>query len=80
MSRNVSIGEQWRLCDRCGFWRPMSELQRQKGLVVCVHLCVDDLDVERRQYDITRMLAIPTDEGADRREIDLGMVDYSEYL
>lgn len=78
--RNVSIGEQWRLCDRCGFNKPMSHLIRQKGLVVCTDTCVDDLDVERRDRDVQRVLSTNTTEGADMRETELGMVDYTEWL
>lgn len=58
----------------------MSHLIRQKGLVVCTDTCEDELDVERRLKDIQRVLSTNTQEGSDLREMELGMVDYTEWL
>jgi hypothetical protein len=49
-------GEQWDYCDRCGFVFPISQLQKQKGLLVCSK-DLDDLSIERRDGIIAQVLA-----------------------
>ena len=49
--------QQWFVCERCGFEYPLSSLQNQKGLLVCVEKCVDNLDVEYRPLAIQTVLA-----------------------
>jgi len=49
--------EQWELCDRCGFLYPISQLTKQKNLLVCTKTCVDDLSIEKRQRQIAEILA-----------------------
>ena len=52
--------EQWKLCDRCAFIHPLSLLVRQKGLLLCTdHGCLDNLDVERRSFIISRVVSQP---------------------
>jgi hypothetical protein len=49
----------------------MSQLVKQKGLLVCAKMCYDDLTVERRQIEIMRVLGAGVQqEGADLRVID----------
>lgn len=76
---NISVGEQWDRCDRCGFNYPVSHLTRQKGLKVCTEKCVDNTDVENHVKIVRSVLAAATTEGRDMREMDLRMVDWSEY-
>lgn len=65
------VGEQWDLCDRCGFAYPMSKLVKQKGLLICMKHCFDNLEVERRQQEIMKVLGAGVQqEGADLRVID----------
>lgn len=35
-------------CDRCGLMWPRHEMRRQRGLLVDVHGCYDDLSNERK--------------------------------
>lgn len=73
---NARRGEQWDMCDQCGFQFPMSMLTKQKGKLVCVKRCVDNLEVERRDYVIGQMLSASNDqEGVDLRAIDRGFFD-----
>ncbi len=55
---NELYGEQWDTCARCGFDHPISMLSVQKGMKLCSdHGCLDDLDVERRQFVIQDVLS-----------------------
>lgn len=63
--------EQWDTCERCGFLYPMSRLVKQKGTLVCVKTCVDNLMIERREQLIMRILGDGvTQEGVDTRVYD----------
>jgi hypothetical protein len=33
----------WHRCDRCSFDYPVSRLVRQRGLILCIDKCVDNL-------------------------------------
>lgn len=64
-------GQQWDTCDRCGRQQPMGNLIKQKGLLICIDTCFDDLTIERRSSEITRLLGEGVDEeGIDRRAYD----------
>lgn len=70
---NNRKGEQWEHCEQCGFLFPMSALTKQKGKLICTrnHTCFDDLEVERRDFVIERILNEgPEQEGADLRWMD----------
>jgi hypothetical protein len=58
--------EQWDDCPLCGRSFPMSQLMRQRGRLVCRD-DYDDLQVERRDVEIARILRQSPDEGSDRR-------------
>lgn len=76
---NARRGEQWELCDQCGRQFPMSKLIKQKGLLVCVQECFDNLEVERRPLMIERSLGSSTDqEGVDLRVIDRSFFEGSD--
>lgn len=66
------------MCDRDGFFYPMSRLTKQKGMLLC-RMCLDNLEVERRPFFIEQVLgpsgsgSIP--EGADTRVVDRGFFD-----
>lgn len=63
--------EQWDICERCGLLYPMGSLVKQKGLLVCTRTCFDNLEVERRQQLIMRVLGDGiTQEGVDTRPFD----------
>lgn len=68
--------QQWGMCDRDGFFYPMSRLVKQKGLLVCTNsTCYDNLEVERRPFVIEQTMSpgsAEDTEGADRRVIDRG--------
>lgn len=72
-NRNVRLGEAWDFCAICGMERPMSELRTSGsrftlGQLVCVDSCVDNVDVERRDKEISRTLSTGSQyEGADIR-------------
>ncbi len=36
-------GDPWHRCDRCGYDYPVSRLVRQRGLIVCLDKCFDNL-------------------------------------
>jgi hypothetical protein len=73
---NRRTGGQWDICDRCGFQFPISQLVKQKGLLVCIRRCFDDLTVERRPYIIEQILGTGVDqEGVDLRVVDRGFFD-----
>jgi len=64
-------GEQWKTCDRCGVHYRMSELRMQRGLLVCLPHCTDNLDVVQRERIIQETLSNGMDhEGADTRAQD----------
>lgn len=70
--------QQWDTCDRCGFLYPMSELVKQKGLLLCTrtNTCFDDLTVERRPWVIEQVLGPQAEmEGSDLRVIDRGFFE-----
>lgn len=63
-------GEQWDVCDRCGFDHPISMLTVQRGLKLCSdHGCLDDLDVERRQLMIQEILSSGEEQQDKRGEV-----------
>lgn len=74
---NNRTGQQWDMCDRCGFMYPMSQLVKQKGLLICTTgKCFDNLVVERRPWTIMQVLGSGVDqEGADLRTIDRGFFE-----
>ena len=76
---NACRGEQWQSCDRCGRLYPMSSLTKQKGMMLCQTTpCFDNLDVERREYIIERVMnpgSAQDQEGVDTRAIDRGFFD-----
>lgn len=75
---NARRDEQWDLCDRCGFQFPMSQLTKQKGMLLCIKKCVDDLTVERRPFMIGQILGAGVDqEGVDLRVVDRGFFSES---
>lgn len=71
--RNFRTEEAWEFCHICGLEFPMSELvvsnsRRTKGHFVCAETCVDSLDVERREREISRVLQQGAQyEGTDTR-------------
>jgi hypothetical protein len=69
--------QQWDTCDRCGFFFPMSQLVKQKGLLICTRrTCFDNLTVERIPWVIEQVLGpTPEVEGADMRVIDRGFFE-----
>jgi hypothetical protein len=70
--------EQWQNCDRCGFLYPMSQLVKQKGLLLCMRLCFDNLTVERRPWIIEQTMnpgGATDQEGLDTRQIDRGFFE-----
>lgn len=56
---------------------PMSQLAKQKGLLICHRrTCWDNLEVERRPWVIMSILGPTTEvEGADMRVIDRGFFE-----
>lgn len=75
---NARRNEQWQLCDRCGRLFPMSQLAKQKGLLICTNTntCWDDLEIERRPLIIMSVLGTGVEqEGADLRTIDRGFFE-----
>jgi hypothetical protein len=70
--------QQWQSCDRCGRLYPMSSLTKQKGMMLCLQLCFDNLDVERREYMIERVMtpgSAEAQEGVDTRAVDRGFFE-----
>lgn len=68
--------EQWQQCDRCGFLFPMSQLTKQKGMLLCTRTCFDDLTVERRPLMISQILGVGVEqEGVDLRVVDRAFFD-----
>lgn len=57
---------QWQCCDRCGLMYPITKLQRQQGIIVCLVTCTDNLDNQYRPVQIEQVLATPG-EGSDER-------------
>jgi hypothetical protein len=54
----------------------MGDLAKQKGLLVCTRWCYDNLEVERRPFEIEATFAAGVDqEGADLRVIDRGFFE-----
>lgn len=52
-ANNNMIGEEWKICDRCGFIHPLSMLTKQLGRLLCRdHGCLDDLSNMYRQKQI----------------------------
>lgn len=77
-ANNNRKGEQWDFCDRCGFMFPMSQLVKQKGLLLCTRTqtCFDDLEIERRDIKIMSILGEGVEqEGVDLRSIDRGFFE-----
>lgn len=61
---------------RCGSLFPISDLTKQKGLLVCNRRCVDNLEVERMPRMIERILSAGVDqEGVDHRTYDRSFFD-----
>lgn len=60
-------GQQWDYCNQCDspWWE--GAFTFQKGLKVCPR-CVDEIDIEQRDYEIGRALSAPTNEDIDQRE------------
>lgn len=54
----------------------MGSLVKQKGMLLCTELCIDDLEIERRPWLIQLVLG-PTaeQEGADLRVVDRGFFE-----
>ena len=68
MFNHGHTGEGWYKCDRCDNIRPMSMLVKQKGVRLCTDQCgPDNLDIERRQIEISLKRAQNQMEGADVR-------------
>lgn len=75
------VGEQWEICQRCGRDYPMSQLVMQKGLLICIKRCFDNLTVERRDLEIQRVLGVGMEqEGVDMRVIDRAFFESAEEL
>lgn len=75
---NTIYHEQWQECDRCGFMYPMSRMSKQKGLLLCIALCYDDLTVERRPWIIEQTMnpgGATDQEGLDTRQVDRGFFE-----
>jgi len=76
---NVIKHQQWQSCDRCGRLFPMGSLTKQKGIMVCTRRgCFDNLEVERREYEIERTMnpgSAQDQEGVDTRAIDRGFFE-----
>lgn len=62
----------WARCDRCGFDHPLSMLVPQNGRLLCTdHGCLDNTDIEQRQFIIASQLEQPDDQGErERAEIN----------
>lgn len=77
-ANNNVRGEQWDRCDRCGLLFPMSQLVKQKGMLLCTrkYSCFDDLEIERRDIMIMQILGTGVEqEGVDLRAIDRGFFE-----
>lgn len=61
--------EQWDICERCGFLYSMGQLVKQKGIMVCPK-DVDNLEIERRDQLIMKILGDNIQEGVDTRPTD----------
>lgn len=72
--KNNLTRQQWQKCDRCGFLFPMGSLQKQKGMLLD-QKCIDNLQIERRQYLIMEILGQTTTEGVDMRVVDRGFYE-----
>lgn len=73
---NHRQNQQWSNCDRCGRLFPLSSLVMQKGILICVQKCFDNLEIERRPFVIEDILGSGVDqEGADLRQIDRGFFE-----
>lgn len=53
--------EQWDYCSRCNQLYPISQLGKQKGVLMCFDKCMDNLDVERRPQMIASALQNSTE-------------------
>lgn len=61
------------MCGQCGFFFPIGSMTKQKGLLICTRrTCFDNLDVERRGFEINLIMNEPVDEGSDTRQVDKG--------
>lgn len=68
MPRRHLVGDQWDTCDRCGILTPSGKMHIDKGLKLCDRsMCNDKVDDEVHLKEMSRILAAPTQEGADRR-------------
>lgn len=73
--RNCRLGEAWEFCAICGHEFPMSELvvsnsRHTKNQFVCAETCVDELDVERHEREVARVLSQGMQyEGTDTRHM-----------
>lgn len=65
------------MCQQCGRWYPIGSLTKQKGLLVCTTgTCFDNLDVERRGFEINMLLGSGLNtEGQDMRQFDKGFFE-----
>lgn len=77
-NRNNIQNQQWDMCQMCGRWYPIGSLTKQKGLLVCLEpgTCFDNLDVERRGFEINLLLGSGLNtEGTDMRQFDKGFFE-----
>jgi hypothetical protein len=77
-NRNNVKHEQWDMCQRCGRFYPIGALTKQKGLLICTatSFCFDNLDVERRGFEINMLLGSGLNtEGTDMRQFDKGFFE-----
>ena len=75
---NALRHSQWQTCNRCGRLYPMFLLSKQKGLLVCLTSCFDNLEVERRPWSIEQTVnpgGATDQEGMDTRQVDRGFFD-----
>lgn len=76
-NRNNIHDEQWDTCQRCNRYYPISQLTKQKGLLLCtIGTCFDNLDVERRGFEINQLFNSGLNtEGTDMRQFDKGFFE-----
>lgn len=76
-NRNNIHDQQWDTCQICNRYYPIGSLTKQKGLLVCtVGTCFDNLDVERRGFEINLLLGSGLNtEGQDMRQFDKGFFE-----
>lgn len=76
-NRNNIQSQQWDMCQQCGFFFPVGQMTKQKGLFICRRrTCFDNLDVERRGFEINQLLnSGMNQEGQDLRQFDKGFFE-----